>query len=374
MTVTNVDAFVNESVHEILAGNEENVRSRLKKEVDPSLIRGAIERAKDLGREALKKGQFTEAIDHFSGALALENESPLARAKLFGNRSLVYARMNRIDDSLDEARKAIASDPRWHKGWYRAAKAHQVKGNHEIALVVFRRALELTEKDDKLSIRDLQQAIAEEEAEVRSMKYRSRYSNDYTRFESLAKQLTAEELVEQAAKEQAGEPSIEFAADLDEDQKRALMMQLTGKTGDEELPADLDVWKQNTHFVNLSWPRKLKVAKNSLDGMSSFLRLQRSSTWATRVTELDDLGLPKAYVSELLSATKFLNLQDPHDSIVIFGTDSVSVPLQIVTHSSDQTTVNLLTLTGAPPPRKHAISRVHRYMGLASQFLGPIFM
>lgn len=89
------------------------------------------EEAKTAGNAAFAKGEYYKAIEHYSRAIELAQES----AVLYGNRALAYIKLAKSPDvpkeerqklrpkALEDAIRATQKDERWGKGWVRMAEA-----------------------------------------------------------------------------------------------------------------------------------------------------------------------------------------------------------------------------------------------------------
>ncbi|KAI9179349.1 Hsp90 cochaperone [Blastocladiella emersonii ATCC 22665] len=94
---------------------------------------------KALGNKAFSAGQFDEAIEQFSLAIAADPTNHV----LFSNRSAAYASLKRFDDARADAEQTVALNPKWVKGYSRLGAAHHGAGNLDAARESYRRGLEL---------------------------------------------------------------------------------------------------------------------------------------------------------------------------------------------------------------------------------------
>ena len=75
---------------------------------------------RSLGNHRFVEGNFVEAEELYSKILAeFEND----RAVIFTNRSAARLSLGKVNEALDDAEKAIESDRRWIKAYYRKASA-----------------------------------------------------------------------------------------------------------------------------------------------------------------------------------------------------------------------------------------------------------
>lgn len=66
---------------------------------------------KNKGNEAFQKGNFLEAINHFSKAIELDPNNHI----LYSNRSASYASLGKYEDALNDANKCVQIKPEWAK-------------------------------------------------------------------------------------------------------------------------------------------------------------------------------------------------------------------------------------------------------------------
>lgn len=66
---------------------------------------------KDEGNECVRKGQFAEAILHYSFAIKLNPDNPI----LYSNRSLAFLKMKQLYYANEDAEKCIQLDSNWAK-------------------------------------------------------------------------------------------------------------------------------------------------------------------------------------------------------------------------------------------------------------------
>lgn len=117
--------IVNEAMHHLIQGDELGFRSKLADLVggdESDMLPQLYERSMELGRQSFTKSEFAAAVEYFTAALSIA-PTEQAKSAIFSNRAACYLKMNRADDSLNEARKSIAANPVWPKSWYRAGRA-----------------------------------------------------------------------------------------------------------------------------------------------------------------------------------------------------------------------------------------------------------
>eukprot|EP01006_Ploeotia_vitrea_P050030 TRINITY_DN67403_c3_g3_i1.p1 TRINITY_DN67403_c3_g3~~TRINITY_DN67403_c3_g3_i1.p1 ORF type:complete len:570 (+),score=47.10 TRINITY_DN67403_c3_g3_i1:89-1798(+) len=75
---------------------------------------------KEAGNDAFKNGDFANAADWYSRAIALDPEEHT----YFSNRSVSYLRLGRFHKALEDAQKCTKLRPDWAKGWFRVGEAY----------------------------------------------------------------------------------------------------------------------------------------------------------------------------------------------------------------------------------------------------------
>ena len=96
--------------------------------------------AKEKGNRAFGKKSFAEAAGYYSLGIALAHreDSPVVETKVLrSNRSGAYLGMGYHRLAAEEARRCIALDPAWAKGYSRLGAALLEKGDWEAALSAF---------------------------------------------------------------------------------------------------------------------------------------------------------------------------------------------------------------------------------------------
>ena len=115
---------------------------------------------KDTGNSELQKGHFLEAIKLYTQALEL---SP-SNAVLLSNRALSFIKIENYGLALQDADKAIASDPEYAKGYYRRASANYALNHFKLARADFRQVCKLKPKDRdaRSKLNECDRAVMEE--------------------------------------------------------------------------------------------------------------------------------------------------------------------------------------------------------------------
>lgn len=88
------------------------------------------EAAKSRGNVALKAGAFTEAIDHYTAAIALDGYNHV----YYSNRSAAYLSLGDTTNAIADARACILMKKDWSKGYSRLGAALHKAGEFEEAV------------------------------------------------------------------------------------------------------------------------------------------------------------------------------------------------------------------------------------------------
>lgn len=113
---------------------------------------------KDAGNEQLKVGHFLQAIELYSEGLEYRPTNHI----LLSNRAMAYIKIENYGLALQDADKAIESDPTYAKGYYRRASANFALNHFKTARKDFRAVCKLKPKD-----RDARNKLAACEKAVR---------------------------------------------------------------------------------------------------------------------------------------------------------------------------------------------------------------
>jgi len=98
------------------------------------------------GNEAFKAGQFTQAVDFFSQAIAVDGSNHV----LYSNRSAAYASLQDFSKALDDANKAIEIKPDWPKGYSRKGAALHGLKDFDECIGAFKKGLELDPSNEQM--------------------------------------------------------------------------------------------------------------------------------------------------------------------------------------------------------------------------------
>lgn len=75
--------------------------------------------AKEYGNQAFAAQQYDTAVRHFTDAIALSEE-----AVFYSNRAAAYQALGQHRNAAEDAKRVVAIDKSWVKGWIRLGAAH----------------------------------------------------------------------------------------------------------------------------------------------------------------------------------------------------------------------------------------------------------
>lgn len=103
--------------------------------VDPA----RAEEEKEKGNDYFKKGEYSNAIKHYSEAISRNPDDP----KLYSNRAACYTKLAAFDLGLKDCESCTKLDEKFIKGWIRKGKILQVMQQPSKALCAYQKALEI---------------------------------------------------------------------------------------------------------------------------------------------------------------------------------------------------------------------------------------
>eukprot|EP01062_Namystynia_karyoxenos_P015905 TRINITY_DN15810_c0_g1_i1.p1 TRINITY_DN15810_c0_g1~~TRINITY_DN15810_c0_g1_i1.p1 ORF type:complete len:262 (+),score=89.70 TRINITY_DN15810_c0_g1_i1:82-786(+) len=103
------------------------------------------EKAKSSGNKAFQSGDHQTALRHYNLAVNLDPSSEV----YLSNRSAAYAGLQRWNEALADAHKAVDMAPQWPKGYLRVAAALQGQRFYFLAAEAYRRAVALDGSNEK---------------------------------------------------------------------------------------------------------------------------------------------------------------------------------------------------------------------------------
>lgn len=107
---------------------------------DHRKARDALKRSKQLttekeaGNAAFRAGRLQEAYDMYSKALAIDPLNISTNSKLFCNRATVSAKLNKLQQAIEDCNKAIELDEGYIKAYLRRAKCNMDTEQYEDAV------------------------------------------------------------------------------------------------------------------------------------------------------------------------------------------------------------------------------------------------
>eukprot|EP01018_Ginkgo_biloba_P024670 Gb_07120 [translate_table: standard] len=108
-------------------------------------------RHKAAGNEAFQAGKYAEAEEHYTAALACNNESRPFTAVCFCNRAAASHALRHIADAIADCSRAIALDPEYPKAISRRAMLHEMVRNYGQAISDLHRLIALQESQQQQS-------------------------------------------------------------------------------------------------------------------------------------------------------------------------------------------------------------------------------
>lgn len=93
-----------------------------------------LDKAKESGNAAFKAGRYTEAINLYTEALAVDASNKGTNSKLYQNRATARMKTKKYDDAVSDCDAALKLDPTYLKARKTRAKALGESGNREQAL------------------------------------------------------------------------------------------------------------------------------------------------------------------------------------------------------------------------------------------------
>lgn len=128
---------------------------------------------KQKGNQALQSGNAAEAIKFYTEGLKIDPNNHI----LYSNRSAAYAKINRFNDSINDANKVIEINPQFWKGYSRKGNALIGLRKFEDALKTFQEGLNACPDTPQLQ-QGLQQAFQMHQETVASSKIAKLFDGD----------------------------------------------------------------------------------------------------------------------------------------------------------------------------------------------------
>lgn len=138
------------------------LREALKTDPDHSKSRKLLKTAKSLdqlktrGNDAFKSGKYSEALDLYTQALEVDITADSVNCKLYSNRAIVFSKLNRYTQSIQDCDSALAIDPNFSKAILRKADNLMKMEKYEEAVREYEKAASIdpSNRDVKRQLRD----------------------------------------------------------------------------------------------------------------------------------------------------------------------------------------------------------------------------
>lgn len=136
--------YYEKSMSEHRTPEVKTVISELEKKIKEEERRAYIdpvkaEDAKEKGNELFKKGDYAEAVKHYTEAIMRNPDDP----KYYSNRAACYTKLAAFDLGLKDCEECVKLDPKFIKGWIRKGKILQGMQQQSKAIAAYQKALEL---------------------------------------------------------------------------------------------------------------------------------------------------------------------------------------------------------------------------------------
>lgn len=109
-----------------------------------------LEKKKEAGNEAFKKGDFKIARELYTEALAVDPDNKGTNAKLYQNRAITHTKLKAWNEAIEDCDEALKLDPTYTKARKTRAKALGESGDWDEALREYKACLEATPEDSTL--------------------------------------------------------------------------------------------------------------------------------------------------------------------------------------------------------------------------------
>ncbi|XP_071447719.1 dnaJ homolog subfamily C member 7 [Hetaerina americana] len=126
---------------------------------------------KEEGNEAFRKGNFTEAYQLYSDALATDPNNRMTNAKLFFNRATVLSKLGRLKEAVEDCTVALNIDNNYLKALLRRAKCYMDLNEYEEAVIDYEKAVKM----DKSKSTDCRKLLQEAKIALKRSKRKDYY-------------------------------------------------------------------------------------------------------------------------------------------------------------------------------------------------------
>lgn len=142
-----------------------------------------LQSKKEQGNAAFKEGKWQEAYDLYSEALAIDSNNKSINAILHYNRATTCAKLNKLDECIEECTKAIDLDDTYIKAYSRRAKTYMDKEDYEHAVTDYEKIYKLDKSKEN------QQLLKQAKLELKKSKRK-----DYYKILGVSKDATEDEI------------------------------------------------------------------------------------------------------------------------------------------------------------------------------------
>lgn len=111
-----------------------------------------LQSKKEQGNQAFKEGNWQEAYNLYSEALAIDSNNKSINAILHYNRATTCAKLNKLDECIEECTKAIELDDNYMKAYSRRAKTYMEKEEYEQAVVDYEKLYKLDKSKENQNL------------------------------------------------------------------------------------------------------------------------------------------------------------------------------------------------------------------------------
>ncbi|EFJ09576.1 hypothetical protein SELMODRAFT_447638 [Selaginella moellendorffii] len=112
-----------------------------------------MEEAKGKGNEAVKAGDFAQALDHYKQAIAIAVADPARAddlAALHSNCSFAHLKLGQLIEALDEAIKSVHANSKWSKAHFRCGEVYFAMRDYARAEEAYAQAAQLSPADETI--------------------------------------------------------------------------------------------------------------------------------------------------------------------------------------------------------------------------------
>ncbi|XP_046587567.1 dnaJ homolog subfamily C member 7 isoform X1 [Neodiprion lecontei] len=120
----------------------------------------SLKQKKEDGNTAFKMEKYAEAFDLYTQALTIDPQNILANAKLHFNKALIYAKLRKFRESLEECTEALKLDESYLKALLKRAACYMELGDFEEAVRDYEQACKMDKsRDNKRLLQEAKLAL-----------------------------------------------------------------------------------------------------------------------------------------------------------------------------------------------------------------------